>query len=53
MGTRDELEALMKLLVDSGVRPLIDATYDLRDARSAFERLQSGDVVGKLVLTNG
>jgi D-arabinose 1-dehydrogenase-like Zn-dependent alcohol dehydrogenase len=51
MGTRDELEALVSLLVDTGVRPTVDATYDLTDARTAFERLESGDVVGKLVLT--
>jgi NADPH:quinone reductase-like Zn-dependent oxidoreductase len=53
MGTRDELDALMSLLVDTGVRPTVDAAFALTDARSAFERLASGDVVGKLVLTNG
>jgi NADPH:quinone reductase-like Zn-dependent oxidoreductase len=53
MGTREELEAMLALLVDTGVRPTIDATYDLRDARSAFSRLASGDVVGKIVVTNG
>ncbi len=52
MGTREELEALLALLVETGVRPTIDAVFDLRDARSAFERLASGDVVGKIVLTN-
>ncbi len=51
MGTREELEALVSLLVSTGVRPTIDHVYDLRDARSAFERLASGDVVGKIVLT--
>ena len=53
MGTRDELDALVSLLVATGVRPTIDASYLLTDARAAFERLESGDVVGKLVLTNG
>ena len=52
MGTREELEALVALLVETGVRPTIDAVFDLRDARAAFERLASGDVVGKIVLTN-
>ena len=52
MGTREELEAMVALLVSTGVRPTIDHVYDLRDARSAFERLASGDVVGKIVLTN-
>jgi NADPH:quinone reductase-like Zn-dependent oxidoreductase len=51
MGTRDELEALLSLLVDTGLRPTIDSTYPLADARDAFERMESGDVVGKLVLT--
>jgi NADPH:quinone reductase-like Zn-dependent oxidoreductase len=52
MGTRDELDALVSLLVDTGVRPTVDATFALADGRSAFERLASGDVVGKLVLTH-
>jgi NADPH:quinone reductase-like Zn-dependent oxidoreductase len=52
MGTRDELEAMVDLLVRTGVRPTIDAVLPLREARTAFERLASGDVVGKLVLTN-
>jgi len=52
MGTREELEALVALCVETGLRPTIDAVYDLRDARAAFERLASGDVVGKIVLTN-
>ncbi len=52
MGTRDELEAMLALLLETGLRPTVEATYDLRDGRSAFERLASGDVVGKLVLTS-
>ncbi len=52
MGTRDELAALADLCVAKDVRPLIDSTYDLRDARSAFERLASGEAFGKIVLTN-
>ncbi len=51
MGTREELEALLALCVSSGTRPLIDSTYALADARTAFERLASGDTFGKLVLT--
>jgi NADPH:quinone reductase-like Zn-dependent oxidoreductase len=51
MGTRDELEALLALVVDTGVRPTIDAEFDLHDARDAYARLAVGDVVGKLVLT--
>ncbi len=52
MGSRDELAALLALCVDRGIRPLVDSTYELRDARAAFERLASGDTFGKIVLTN-
>lgn len=32
------------------IRPVIDATFPLRDARSAHERLESGEHIGKIVL---
>jgi NADPH:quinone reductase-like Zn-dependent oxidoreductase len=51
MGTRDELERLARLCAERGIKPTIDATYPLRDARDAFARLYEGDVFGKLVLT--
>ena len=53
MGTLEELQALLELCVDTGLRPLVERTYDLADARAAFERLATGEVVGKLVLTHG
>ena len=51
MGTRDELERLMRLMATTGTRPVIDSTFALEDAASAFARLDSGDVFGKVVLT--
>lgn len=51
MGTRDELESLISLLDETGVRPPIAAEMPMAQARDAFEALQSGDVFGKLVLT--
>jgi NADPH:quinone reductase-like Zn-dependent oxidoreductase len=50
MGTRAELEQLLRLLADTGLRPTIDSTYALHDARAAFLRLAAGDVFGKIVL---
>jgi NADPH:quinone reductase-like Zn-dependent oxidoreductase len=50
MGTRAELAALLSLCVTRGVRPLIDSEYDFSEVRKAFERLESGDVFGKLVV---
>ena len=51
MGTRDELEDLLALLVRTGVRPRISDVRPLADARTSFELLAAGDVFGKLVLT--
>ncbi len=51
MGTREELTALLRLLVVSGLRPQLDAVVPLAEARRGFERLLTGDVVGKVVLT--
>ena len=50
MGTRDELAELLALCANRGTRPLVDSTYGFSEARAAFERLESGDVFGKIVL---
>jgi NADPH:quinone reductase-like Zn-dependent oxidoreductase len=50
MGTRDELAELVALCVSRGVRPLIDSEFGFSAARSAFQRLESGEVFGKIVL---
>jgi NADPH:quinone reductase-like Zn-dependent oxidoreductase len=50
MGTRDELERLVRLCVERDVRPVIAGEYALADARAAFAALEGGDVFGKLVL---
>jgi NADPH:quinone reductase-like Zn-dependent oxidoreductase len=52
MGTREELARLAQLCETQRVRPLVDATFPLADAAAAFERLERGDVFGKLVLTS-
>jgi NADPH:quinone reductase-like Zn-dependent oxidoreductase len=51
MGTRDELQRLVRLLETTGVRPVVDATMPLEDARDGFARMASGDVFGKVVFT--
>jgi NADPH:quinone reductase-like Zn-dependent oxidoreductase len=51
MGTRDELEKLMRFCIDKQVRPAIDKTLPLREARQGFEALLAGEVVGKVVFT--
>jgi NADPH:quinone reductase-like Zn-dependent oxidoreductase len=49
MGTAAELAALLALL-EQGVRPVVDEVFAFSDVRSAFEKLASGEVFGKIVL---
>ncbi len=51
MGTRDELERLVRLCVQQGIRPEIHATMPLADARDGFATMLAGDIVGKIVFT--
>jgi NADPH:quinone reductase-like Zn-dependent oxidoreductase len=51
MGTRDELERLVRFCVEKDVRPEIDTTLPLAEARRGFEAMLAGDVVGKIVFT--
>jgi NADPH:quinone reductase-like Zn-dependent oxidoreductase len=51
MGTRDELARLVQFCLQTGVRPLVDASMPLEDVREGFARLAGGDVFGKVVLT--
>ncbi|MDQ6817606.1 MAG: zinc-binding dehydrogenase [Actinomycetota bacterium] len=50
MGTRDELERLIRFCMERDVRPSIQATHQLADARNGFEALLAGEVMGKIVL---
>jgi NADPH:quinone reductase-like Zn-dependent oxidoreductase len=51
MGTRDELDRLIRLCVDRNIRPAIHSTTSLTDARQGFEAMLAGEVVGKIVFT--
>ncbi len=51
MGTREELGRLIRMCVDSGVRPAIQMTLPLREAAQGFEAMLSGDTSGKIVFT--
>jgi NADPH:quinone reductase-like Zn-dependent oxidoreductase len=51
MGTREELERLMRLCVDRDIRPVIHSTVALSEARQGFEAMLAGDVFGKIVFT--
>jgi NADPH:quinone reductase-like Zn-dependent oxidoreductase len=51
MGNRDELRELASFLDITGVRPLIDRTLPLDQARDGFAAMARGDLFGKVVLT--
>ena len=51
MGTRDELTRLMRMCVNTGVRPVIDRTLPLEQAREGFAAMIEGELFGKVVLT--
>ncbi|MFC1441275.1 zinc-binding dehydrogenase [Streptacidiphilus sp. N1-10] len=51
MGTKEELAGLLSMCATTGIRPIIDSVLALGDAREAFERMEKGDLFGKLVLT--
>ncbi|QXJ25630.1 zinc-binding dehydrogenase [Actinomadura graeca] len=51
MGSRQELEDLMSLLVHTGLRPTIDRTLPLAEAAKGLAALHAGEMIGKIVLT--
>jgi NADPH:quinone reductase-like Zn-dependent oxidoreductase len=51
MGTRGELTQLMDFLDASGVRPVIDSTLPMEQAREGFAQMAAGDLFGKIVFT--
>jgi len=51
MGTREELARLIQFCQTSGVRPLVDVSMPLADARDGFSRMIDGQTGGKIVFT--
>ncbi len=51
MGTRSELERLIRFCLERDIRPVVHATMPLADARQGFEAMLGGDIVGKVVFT--
>lgn len=51
MGTKDELEALIRMCAVTGIRPQIDVELPLTEARDGFARMSEGRTNGKIVFT--
>jgi NADPH:quinone reductase-like Zn-dependent oxidoreductase len=50
MGTYPEFVRMLRFVESTGIKPVIEKTYSLADARQAFDRLAAGDHFGKLVI---
>jgi zinc-binding alcohol dehydrogenase/oxidoreductase len=50
MGTRADFEAVYELVAAGKARPVVDEVFALADARSAHERMERGDQLGKIIL---
>ncbi len=50
MGTMGELHEVLKHVFSGKLKPVVDKTFPLREARAAHERLEAGQQFGKIVL---
>ncbi len=50
MGTRDELDDMLAFMDAKGVKPIIDRTLPLSEAREGIAAIASGEIFGKVVL---
>ena len=50
MGTQADLARVLSLVAAGDVSPVVDSTYDLDEAATAFRRMADSDAVGALVL---
>lgn len=51
MGTPRDFAGMAALYGDGGLRPVIDKTFPLADIPAAFERMEAGEQMGKIVVT--
>lgn len=52
LGSRQDLEALVRFIAEHKIRPVIDSRFPFVDAQAAFERLMTRNVFGKLVINH-
>lgn len=51
MGSVEDFSNMLRMVAGSSLRPVIDRTYDLHQAREALRYLETGHQFGKIVLT--
>jgi NADPH:quinone reductase-like Zn-dependent oxidoreductase len=50
VGSRADFEAMNEFISEHEIRPLIDHVFEFEDAPAAFELMESGDFMGKIVI---
>lgn len=50
MGNAREYQEIVSVLGSGELRPVVDRVYPLADARTAFERLEKGEQIGKIAI---
>lgn len=50
-GAKADMEALVELVADGRIDPVIDGTYPLAEAAAADDRMESGEHFGRIVIT--
>ncbi len=53
MGTREDFAAMLELVASGRAKPIVDQVFPLDDVRTAHARLESGEQLGKVVLSIG
>lgn len=50
VGSREDFEAMNAFISEHEIRPLIDRVFDFEEAPAAFDYMESGDFMGKIVI---
>lgn len=50
MGTRDEFLSMLHFLESRSIKPVLDKTFELSDIQEAFNRMNSADHFGKIIV---
>ena len=50
VGSREDFEAMNTFISDRKIRPLIDRVFEFEEAPAAFEYMENGDFMGKIVI---
>jgi NADPH:quinone reductase-like Zn-dependent oxidoreductase len=51
MGNAEEYAEIVRVLGTGALRPIVDRVYPLAEARAAFERMERGEQMGKIVVS--